>query len=283
MTELQSPARPFDRILVALDASPHSRAALEMAVQIAADFQAELDGLFVKDENLLRAAQLPFAAEVRSYSLSPRRLNDRRVERQLRYQAQRAEAVLQDLTEHAEVSYDFRVAEGHVTEELLAAAENTDLLAMGKTSTRSSRRRLGTTSQRLLAEAPAPVLVLRRSVRQPRPILTYYDGSDRATSALQIAAQLASRPPERPLTVFLPPGGDAELIELRDDVYSRYGSEVPHLQVRPLAPAEVDRFAGLARDAGPALLVLPDECSPLAGTALDRFLYETDEPLLMVR
>ncbi|MGB7837261.1 MAG: universal stress protein, partial [Terrimicrobiaceae bacterium] len=52
------------RILVALDASAHSRAALEAACELALGLDAELSGLFVEDINLLRLAQLPFASEI---------------------------------------------------------------------------------------------------------------------------------------------------------------------------------------------------------------------------
>lgn len=283
MTELQAPDRPFGRILVALDASPHSRAALNVAVQIAADFQATLEGVYVKDENLLRAAQLPFAREVRSHTLSPRRLDDRRVERQLRYQAQRAEAALQSVTEQMEVTYDFRVVEGRVTEELLRASEDADLFAVGKTSTRSSRRRIGSTCQRLLTEAAAPVLVLRNSIPQPRPVVTYYDGSEPAGSALQMAHQIASRQPERPLTVYLPPVADSEIARLQEEVYRSVGRSGPYLQIRALTPRELEGFASVVREQGPVLLILPEESAPLAHVPLDHFLYEADRPLLIAR
>ena len=42
------------RILVALDTSPHSQAAMEAAIELAARFEAELAGMFVEDVNLLR-------------------------------------------------------------------------------------------------------------------------------------------------------------------------------------------------------------------------------------
>ena len=58
-------ARPPRRIVVALDASSHSHAALAAAVALAGRLQAELQGIFVEDVNLLRLAELPFAREVR--------------------------------------------------------------------------------------------------------------------------------------------------------------------------------------------------------------------------
>ena len=53
------------RILVALDASPHSHAALEEAAALAKPLQAELAGVFVLDAELLRLSALPVARETR--------------------------------------------------------------------------------------------------------------------------------------------------------------------------------------------------------------------------
>lgn len=270
-------------ILVALDASPHSQAALDMAVRLAMDFEAKLEGIFIKDENLLRAARLPFAEEVRAHTRSPKSLSDRRMERQLRYQAERAEAVLQDMAERAGVPYEFHVNEGHVTRVLMKAAQEVDLVALGKTSTRSSRRRLGTTCEALLSEAPAPVLVLREAVQQRQPVLTYYDGSDTAAAALRLAAQIASRATEHPLKVLLPVDDETETNRLREEVLDQYAHLVPDLQVRPLTQMELDRLAALARQEGPGLVVMPGRCEPLENTPLQRFLYEVDRPLLVVR
>ncbi len=61
-----------NRILVAIDTSPHGRAALEAAADLAAASSAELCGLFVEDLNLLRLAGLPFAHEIEFASATPR-------------------------------------------------------------------------------------------------------------------------------------------------------------------------------------------------------------------
>jgi len=283
MPTLDAPSSPrtFRRILVALDGSPHSRAALRLAVALAADLEAELEGLFVKDENLLRAAQMPFAEEVRAHSVPPKTLSDRRVERQLRRQAERAEAALEDVAGSSGVAYSFRVVEGQVAPTLSRAAEEADLLAMGKTSTESSRRRLGTTSQTLLAESPTPVLVLRRTAQHRPPLFAYYDGSETAQTALRVAARLA--PQGASLTVFLPADDAANTERLRDEVHEALGTRTPPVQVRPLSAVEVDRLAPLVRRKGPGLFVVPGGCTPLSNTSLQRFLYELDRPLLVVR
>ena len=78
------------RILVALDASHHSLAALEAAAELAAGMEAELQGIYVEDVNLIKLAGAPGAREVRYPYIDAGRLSRERMERQLRAQAAQA-------------------------------------------------------------------------------------------------------------------------------------------------------------------------------------------------
>lgn len=275
-------APPLQRILVALDASPHSEAALDAAIRLARVFETQIEGLFVENETLLRAAQLPFSKEVRSYTAPPKQLSDRRMERQLQYQAEYAEHTLQRMAEQADVPYDFRTARGDVTRELLRAAPKVDLLVLGKTSTTSSRRRLGSTSQTLLSEAPSPVLVLRKAIPARQPILLYFDGSDAAHAAMNFAVRLARRTETNPLQILTPPEDTDDATGFRNEIRSTYGPAGVPMQVHSLTPAEAHRLSAFAREKG-GLVVLPADCPSLQRTPLQQFLYEIDRPLLVVR
>jgi nucleotide-binding universal stress UspA family protein len=270
------------RILVALDGSPQSRAALDAAVRLAVVFGAEVRGLFVEDERLLRAARLPFVKEVRSHGAPPRRLSGGRVQRQLRRQAGHAERALRRRARQGEVPHAFRTVQGDVTQELRRAAEDADLLVLGKTSTASSRRRLGSTSRSLLADAPSPVLVLRTRLPAEEPVLVYYDGSAAAEAALRLATRLARRAAHSALDVLLPAHDEAETERLRGQVRAR--DDVPPLSVRlhPLTRAEGRRLSAFVRKEG-GLVLLPAGCPPLGRASLQQFLYEIDRPLLVVR
>lgn len=271
------------RILVAINGSPHSRAALDAAVRLAVAFEAEVEGLFVEDERLLRASRLPFVKEVRAYTVPPKHLSDDRIQRQLRRRAKRVERALRRSAEQGEVPHTFRTEQGDVTQELRRAAAGADLLVLGKTSTASSRRRLGSTSQTLVADAPAPVLVLRDRIPAGEPVLVYYDGSAAAETALRLATRLARRAESPALDVLLPAHDAAETDRLREQV--RAGdddaSDLP-VRLHPLTQAEGHRLSAFVREKG-GIVVLPSGCPPLGGASLQRFLYEIDRPLLVVR
>lgn len=275
-----SSVRVLRHILVAADGSPHSQAALRAAVRLAASVEAEVDGLFVEDEQLLRAAALPFAAEVRTHSQSPAPLTDRRIERQLRRQAERARTTLQRAAEQWDVPHSFRVLQGDVSRELLSAASEADLLALGKTSTDSSRQRLGSTARTVLSESDRSVLVLRSPVDLQSQVLTYFDGSPASERALGLAVRLARRGDPGQLRVFLP-GATADA--LREAVQARCEGLRAALTVHALPPIGPDWLTVLPHQPRGGVVVLPHECPLLSSTSLQRFLYEVDRPLLLVR
>jgi len=147
------------RILVALDASRHSVAALQVAADLASHLEAELVGLFVEDINLLRLAELPFAREVGSYSGTRRRLNTRQVERQLKVQAERARRALEAYADRASVRWSFEVTRGVVAPCVLAAASDADLVILGRASHGArTTGGLGSTARRVLVKPSANAL-----------------------------------------------------------------------------------------------------------------------------
>ena len=154
------------RILVALDASPHSMAALEAAAELAAGLQAELLGVFVEDVNLLRLAGLPFAREVHAFSAIPRALDSQEIERELRAQAERARRALARAAEREQVRWTFRVVRGPVLEELLAASAQADLISLGKQGwSANMRRTMGSTAWEILSQATCHALLIQRRAR----------------------------------------------------------------------------------------------------------------------
>jgi len=116
------------RVIVALDPAPRHRALLEAAAEAAGRMEAELVGLFVENQDLLHFAALPFAREVGVASATRRPRDLESMERLLRALAKEAHEMLASIAGRAPVRWSFRVARGSPLVELLAAAEDADLV-----------------------------------------------------------------------------------------------------------------------------------------------------------
>lgn len=177
------------RILVALDASPHSMAALKAAASLAARLGAEIQGLFIEDITILRLAELPVSRRVAVYTMQPRRLDREHLERELRAQARLARRALAEIASRSRLRWSFRVAQGMIPQELLSAAREVDLLILGKSGWSRSRR-LGSTTLVMIRESPVGVMVLQQGGQLAMPISLLFDGSDASRRALAAAADL---------------------------------------------------------------------------------------------
>lgn len=205
----------FRRILVALDASKESLVALEAAAALAACLHAELTGLFIEDTDLLNLAAFPFSREAPALSRSGRLLEPEQLERDLRTKAAMARQALARTADAFQLQWSFRVARGRVAAELLAAAAEADLVAVGKgTRPLSGQARLGRQT-RVVAARSARSMLFAAVVSAPRAaaLAAVYDGSAPARAALVLAAQLSERHGQRLLAVVL---GEADEFAARE-------------------------------------------------------------------
>ncbi len=182
----------IQRILVAVDGSDHSLAALEAACSLAAQLHAEIEALFVEDDDLLRLAELPCARVLSTLLMEPERTDRERMERLLRLLAGRAQEALQRHSVALGVRARFRAVRGRVNAELQAAAGEADLLSLGK----AGHGQLGLvgpgSTLRTALDAGLPVLVVERHPRVGKGLLAAYDGSAGSARALSMAAQIAA-------------------------------------------------------------------------------------------
>jgi nucleotide-binding universal stress UspA family protein len=278
--------RPIEirRILVAVDASPHSRAALVAAVEMAARFEAELSGLFVEDINVLRAAALPFARELGEFSARRRQMEVERIERRLRARSRRVRELLEALSSERSIRSTFRVVRGVVPSEVQAAAGDADMLVVGRAGWSYLReRQLGSTARAMCGdESPRITFLLHEGTSLAPPILVIYDGTEVGDQALSIAHALAKDGSE-PLRVMLATSGDEDIGTLKAKVDERFpGADVMH-RFWSLVPRSAQDIAAAVRAAGAGTLVLPASL-PLPHTeALLGLVEAIDVPVLLVR
>ncbi len=283
MRQEREGAPEIQKILVALDASSHSQAALQAAVELAQRFEAELEGIFVEDVSLLRLAQLPFAKEVGHYSAIRRRIDVTHVERQLRVQSFHIRRTFTVFTETWGVRGDFRVARGAVSRELLAAAAEADVVVLGRRGAALPLvHRLGSTARSMLTRASVSTLILQDGMRVGAPILLVYDGSPVADRALQVTTQLLDE--EKKLTVLLVAEDPDQVERLQAQLAEALPSDMDlELRYRRLSASAVPRLAQRIQLEERGTLVLPVHRTLLREEALQRLIDQVDVPVLLVR
>lgn len=273
------------RILVALDASPHSRAALEAAAQLAARFHAELLGVFVEDINLLRLAEMPFMREFGFFSASSRQLGTAEMERQLRAQARQMREAMTRVAEREQLQWSFRVVRGTIRSELIAAASEADLFILGKAGqSLVRRRRLGSTAQAVVFRGPGLTLLLQANTCLGVPVMVIYDGSIMARRALATAASLVPQEGERKRELYvITADGAQETAQYRREAAEWLRAQGVEARFRALTQTNVPRLLDLVREEKCGVLVLPSQTTLLEDEALLALLNEIQVPVLLVR
>jgi nucleotide-binding universal stress UspA family protein len=273
-------AEPIRRLLVALDTSLHSLAALETAAQLAGPLEAELTGLFVEDADLLKLAGLPFVREIHPASATAEPLDATSLERALRLRAEQAGRALAAAAEHAKLRSSFRVVRGSVAAELLSAASAADLLVLGRGSRLLARHwTLGSTAFAVATRA-ARVLLVRSGVPcRGRPLYVLDDGTPSAELALRAATALAEALGSD-LTILVAPGAPGAGAVPRDDAPA--ASRRTRVRRSLLHELDAREVARAVQRAGDGLLVLGSR-GRLGQESIHELLDEVEVPVLLVQ
>ncbi len=274
------------RIIVALDASPNSLAALRAAAELANRLEhVEILGIFVEDINLVRLAQLPFVRELSQVSATARRLDASRMERQLRAMARRAQQAMAELITRPTVEWSFKVARGEINAELLDAARHADLVILGKSGW-SRRRGVGSTARVVLTDAPHSAMMFARGLSLALPVLVVYDGSVQARQALDVAEPfVAGREGHLTVLIVAPDAVEARKLqsEAAEQLAAKQGAAAAETRFRWLVGGDVDRLVEVIQSEPSCVVVLPAGMPHVRGDQMVQLLERVDCPLLVVR
>lgn len=262
---MSNPSRSsvMQRVLVALD-SQSAQSLLPAAAELAAQFQAELLGLFVEDTDLLRLSGLPFAEEICSSSAVARPLTREAVECRLRALAEQLRQSLADTARRAEVRWSFVITRVTVHRLAEESTQESDVLLLPQ-------------------RVPAPEQA-RRASSAPlasAPIAVVYDGSAEANRALAIAGQVAER--QRRGVFILLAASDIPTETLRRTVgrlLPEHGIEVRFASAR--IDTELDLRLAIQRQPC-SLLLLPAQTPLLKGIARSQLVADLSPLVAIVR
>ena len=270
-------ARDIRRILVAMDTSAPSQAALEAAAALAERLNAELHGIYVQDQELLRLAQLPVGREVGLASARRRDLNPQGMERAWRVQAAHAKTALELVAKRHHLQSSFRIARGNVVAELLRASLEADMLAMGTLGHMAiTGRRIGSTVRGVTTQASCSVLLLHPAARTGTTVFVAYGGSEAADRALGWAEQLAKA--RNSDLVVLIARQDDNSAALRDRAEGQLSELTERAQIQEIPQSE---FRNVLEGSECALLIIPHDSELLQDG--DELLSQLRTPVLVAR
>jgi nucleotide-binding universal stress UspA family protein len=201
------------RVAVALDASLQSSEALQAAAELAASLQAELEGIFIEDINLIRLAELPFTREIRPASMTEETVNVQRMEQELRSLARQEQQKLELVAREKGISCSFRIRRGQIKTELMEAVAEVDVLTLcrpGYVSEKFSRQTIGYS----LRAAAFPGQQVKSSVS------VIFGRALNEKRALMTAARLADRL-DLGLSILVTGASDAETDDLQREANHR--------------------------------------------------------------
>jgi hypothetical protein len=264
------------RIVVALDAARIAEEALEAAAGLAAALEAELVGLFVEDVELMRTAQLPFARELGLASAMLRRLEISDIERALRLQAAHSRERLAEAAAALNLQWSFQVVRGQPLAAVFDALERSDLVVFGRVGRLAQERRVTSVAARGGGAQPERFRHLSL-----RPIVTLFDGSERARHALAAAHALAATAGTR-LTVLVPAEDGGEFARQRQEAKTWLEERDSAARFVALRSREMPAVVDAVSKERAAALVWHDPTAPEDRPALRALLSELGCPLVLV-
>jgi nucleotide-binding universal stress UspA family protein len=191
-----------NQILVSLDNSTHSNAALDAAVELAQQYHASLKGVFIEDINLLNLAQMPFCQEIGEHTAKIREITTDALTRGIYVQSRKVIKTFRNKTDPIGIDAVFLVLRGDVYKTIEKESQSSDLIVIGKTGTNPVRgRRIGSTARALIKSHTKPLLLIEEKTRLGHPIIVLYHQTALGTCCLETGRELLN--PDETLIVLL--------------------------------------------------------------------------------
>ncbi len=256
------------RLTVVLHDKPQSQRLLELGARIAAQLQAEIEGVFVEDAALFRLAGLPFLRELKRDSFTEERLDEERLQQEWRATATLAREALEHSATRAGLAWSFRVWRGEIDQDLPTLALESPMLLLGRLSALVPSRFPATRTTASSRQAPLKLGVILEHGQQ-------------AERLLQAVGELSLKPGIQ-LILFLLPDGEPATGSALDQRLKAIDPQYHNIRVR-LADKTPATLSTHLKAAACDLLMVSDESELLRGPRLLQRLRELPYPVVVVR
>ena len=210
----------FASLLVGLDGSPDARAALDAAIALGRRFASTIVVAAVVDVRVLEAPLLEGAGTGWPEALMGTPAASLELGAVLHERADRLIAEGAERVRAAGLAVQTARAMGLVEEELLALAESTEALVVGRRGDLRGGDALGAHTVKLVRRAPRPVVVAGGAGSDFGHPVVAYDGGETSSAALTLAARYAAAAAV-PLDIVHVSEGDEGLLAKAEAFLSR--------------------------------------------------------------
>ncbi len=179
-------------LLVPVDSSAHSQAALSHALALGKLYKARVTGLYVLDIRYLEMP--PYIDYSYTFEAVPPTLVSLDVMEKFRVKSERILNDLREAVEGAGLTVETRTEEGVPSQVIADIGDSNDLIVMGKRGEHAKwgRDLLGSTAEQVTRRSVTPVLLAEAEYRPLEKALVLFDGSHPANRALKLGADVAS-------------------------------------------------------------------------------------------
>ncbi len=272
----------FSDILVALDSSRHSQAALESAAYIAKLLEARLSGLFVHDAQWLRISRLPTAFEINEITGEITPIAKDSIEKQIQKLEERIRGHFEQITQELQLTHTWKSVQGTVKEKVLEAAKEADLITVGRIGRSFYKSgKLGSTARAVIQELDKPVLILQEGYELKDNIVAVYDGTEESKTGVNLASVLAQKNQNKLIVIDLT-HGTPESADTERELDKMLHLATVELEILTLKDPNIGKFLFLLSRLEGGLLVLPKTVRYTKDSNLERILEAVHSPILLM-
>ena len=271
-----------EHILVSLDSSTHSFAALRAAVVLARHFEANLKGLFVEDIALLGLAESPFRQEVGEYSAIVREFSTDDISRGILVQSRWVIKTFRKLINQTNIRGEFSILRGEVFKMIYHETKNCDLLIIGKTGTHPLRKRgMGSTAKYLIKHSKVSLVLVEEDNSIGYPMVLLYEDSPTGQTSLETARDLLD--PTETLIVLLDEENPDKLKSNKDRIEQWATENQIDLSLQTYQKHTFEQFIGMINGLKEGLFILSHPEDPLQEELIEICLEKVSLPIFYIK
>ncbi|RRQ23443.1 hypothetical protein D5687_06740 [Guyparkeria sp. SCN-R1] len=267
-------------VLLLIDASPTSRAALASAALLARHHHCQLIALFVEDQDLLASADHPFTREISALSGESRPFDREILLTRLAQQRRQIEMLMASLDRQDRLGWRLDVVSGPVTESIRRAVLGAEWVVLGKTGWSASRGgRLGSTARQIVETTRSRLLLWQEDAfPTSTAIVALIHASGDCSPVIETACLLALATDRIVRLLVLP---DFEPAALPALISWQQQSE-PEVTIERLMGQGIEALRGALKTQPAGALVIDDPGALALGMPMADLIAEIDIPIIRV-